>query len=78
MELAKQLISSKTIWGAIVALFSVVNMLLGVDISQELILEIQSSLKGILSAVGVLVGNVMIIIGRIKARGPMSNVKPTE
>ena len=76
MEFIKQLLNSKTIWGAIVSVASVAGMLFGVDISQELILELQSSLIGIASSVGALVGTALTIYGRIKARGPIALKKP--
>ena len=71
MNKISQLLASKTIWGAIISLASVASMLLGVDISAELINEIQTSLQGIVSAVGILIGTVTTIIGRIKAKGPI-------
>ena len=76
MEFVKQLLNSKTIWGAIVSVASVAGMLFGVDISQELILELQSSLIGVTSSVGALVGTALTIWGRIKARGPITSAKP--
>lgn len=67
----KELLSSKTIWGAIVSLASVASMLFGIDVSPELINELQSSLQGVITSGGVLVGTVLTIYGRIKAKGPM-------
>lgn len=71
MDIILKLAKSKTVWGAIVSLASVANMLFGIDISPELINELQSSLQGVITSGGILVGAVLTIVGRIKAKGPI-------
>ena len=63
MDETKSIFASKTFWGAIVAALSGMAGIFGVDVSGP---EQEAIVSGI-AAVGVAVGTVIAIVGRMKA-----------
>jgi hypothetical protein len=67
---------SVTIWGVIVTTLSTVipalGPVIGVDITGDLVREAGEQIVGTVQAVGGLVGTIMTIYGRVRARQPLS------
>lgn len=68
--------SSITIWGAIITGLSTVlpalGPALGIDITGDLVREAGAGIVQTVQAVGGLVGTLMTIYGRVRARQPLS------
>ena len=66
---------SITIWGVIVTTLSTVipalSPVIGIDITGDLVREAGEQIVGTVQAVGGLVGTIMTIYGRVRARQPL-------
>ncbi len=63
MDETKSIFASKTFWGAIIAALSGLGGVVGINVSPEE----QQVLVSAVSAVGLAVGTVLTVIGRMKA-----------
>lgn len=72
MEQSKWIGRSLTIWGAVVTAFSAFAPLLGIDITPEEISSVSDAGADVINALGIAVGTVMTVIGRHRAKSPVT------
>ena len=63
--------TSKTIWGGIVTLLSVLLSVFGYDVSAEDQAQLSNLIISIVTVVAGAVGGILAIVGRIKATRPI-------
>ena len=67
MEETKKWYKSKTIWGGIITIFSLLLSLKGIQIDEQTRQILIDQLTATASAIGTLIGSLLAIYGRIKA-----------
>lgn len=64
---SKWIAKSLTLWGALITAFSALAPVLGIDLTPEALADINTGGVEIINAIGVIVGSLMTIIGRLRA-----------
>lgn len=78
----KWILKSLTIWGVVVAtitgLVPAINALVpGLDLTPEFILSLDTAVKSAINAAGILIGLVLVVMGRLQSKTELV-LRPTE